>query len=130
MPMMMNSDLSRLLKSQEIRRALRPKKLDASKRKVLKKNPLKNIRIMFRLNPYYQTQKRQALLQEERAVAQKKAYMDKKRGIVPAEEPAAKVQKGKGKGKAKAAVKAQPKAPAKAPAKAQAKAPAKGKGKK
>merc|ERR1711962_252940 len=96
MPMMMNSDLHRLLKSQAIVKALRPKKLDGSTRKVMKKNPLKNIRVMFKLNPYAQTQKRQAKLTEERAKARRQAHYDKKRGITPADPPAKKTQpKGK-----------------------------------
>jgi len=86
MPMMTNSDLHRLLKSQEIRRSLRPKKSDGNKRRVLKKNPLRNIRIMFKLNPYAQTQKRHAKLQEERSRACKQALLAKKRGIAPAAE--------------------------------------------
>merc|ERR1711970_1351383 len=84
MPMMMNSDLHRLLKSQAIVKALRPKKLDGSTRKVMKKNPLKNIRVMFKLNPYAQTQKRHAKLQEEKARAGKKAA-GKKAAEKPAE---------------------------------------------
>ncbi|CAK6447988.1 unnamed protein product [Pipistrellus nathusii] len=48
---MLNTDLSRILKSPEIQRALRaPRK--KIHRRVLKKNPLKNLRIMLKLNPY------------------------------------------------------------------------------
>jgi len=102
MPMMMNSDLNRLLKSQEIRRALRPKKLDANQRKVLKKNPLRNVRVMFKLNPYSKTEKRQAKLAEERARARRQAHYDKKRGIAPADPPAEKAAEApKASGKAK-----------------------------
>ena len=48
---MLNTDLSRILKSPEIQKALRApcKKIH---RRVLKKNPLKNLRIMLKLNPY------------------------------------------------------------------------------
>jgi len=126
MPMMMNSDLHRLLKSQAIVKALRPKKLDGSTRKVMKKNPLKNIRVMFKLNPYAQTQKRHAKLQEEKARASRKAHVDKKRGIVPAEEkPEVKPAEKKPAGKKAAGKKAAEK-PAEA-SKAKGKKPAKGK---
>merc|ERR1719357_1866672 len=99
MPMMTNSDLNRLLKSQEIRRALRPKKLDANKRKVLKKNPLKNIRVMFKLNPYAKTQKRQAKLAEERSKAKKQAKATEVPKTKEKKEPKGKGKEPKGKGK-------------------------------
>ena len=48
---MLNTDLSRILKSPETQKAPRApcKKIH---RRVLKKNPLKNLRIMLKLNPY------------------------------------------------------------------------------
>ncbi|XP_056668332.1 60S ribosomal protein L4-like [Monodelphis domestica] len=51
---MTNTDLTRILKSPEIHRALHApcKKIH---RRVLKKNPLKNLRIMVKLNPYAKT---------------------------------------------------------------------------
>ncbi|XP_060931973.1 large ribosomal subunit protein uL4-like isoform X1 [Limanda limanda] len=50
---MTNTDLSRILKSEEIQKALSaPSKIN---RRVLKKNPLKNLRIMLKLNPYAKT---------------------------------------------------------------------------
>ncbi|XP_783473.1 60S ribosomal protein L4 [Strongylocentrotus purpuratus] len=97
MPKMTNTDLRRLLRSQEIRRSLRKVNTTSSKRKVLKKNPLKNARVMFKLNPYAKAQKRNAKLDEERALAKRQEILDKKRGVKKAA-PAA-----KGKGKAKAA---------------------------
>ncbi|KAG2470997.1 RL4B protein, partial [Polypterus senegalus] len=58
---MTNTDLSRILKSQEIQKALRApnKKIH---RRVLKKNPLKNLRVMLKLNPYAKTARRNAIL--------------------------------------------------------------------
>ena len=54
---MLNTDLSRILKSPEIQRALRaPRK--KIHRRVLKKNPLKNLRLMLKLNPYAKTMRR------------------------------------------------------------------------
>lgn len=57
---MNNSDLSRLLRADEVQRVLKPKSLER-KRKVLKRNPLKCQRTMHRLNPYAAVQKRAAL---------------------------------------------------------------------
>merc|ERR1712000_427013 len=53
MPKMANTDLSKLLKSEEIRKV---------KRAVVKTNPLKNIRTMLQLNPYAAVQKKNAEL--------------------------------------------------------------------
>merc|ERR1711862_486293 len=83
MPKMTNTDLARLLKS-EIQNAVRAPIKD-KKRPVLKKNPLKNMRTMIRLNPYAAVQKRNALLPEEKRKAAKQAILDKRRGITPAE---------------------------------------------
>lgn len=59
-PKMTNSDLGRLLRADEVQRVLREKNHDR-KRRVLKRNPLKNIRVMERLNPYAAVEKRAAL---------------------------------------------------------------------
>ncbi|KAK7812678.1 hypothetical protein U0070_016148 [Myodes glareolus] len=62
---MMNTDLSRILKSPEIQRSLRaPRK--KIQRRVLKKNPLKNLRIMLKLNPYAKTMRRNTILRQAR----------------------------------------------------------------
>ena len=79
MPKMTNTDLRRLLRSQEIRRQLRPVNRTTNKRKVLKKNPLKNARVMFKLNPYAKSTKRSAKLAEERSKRQD--VVDKKREV-------------------------------------------------
>jgi large subunit ribosomal protein L4e len=60
-PIMTNSDLGRLLKAFEIQSVLRAPIKRQARRKV-KKNPLKNIGLMSRLNPYAAVQKRQTLL--------------------------------------------------------------------
>uniref|UniRef100_A0A8C5XI04 Large ribosomal subunit protein uL4 n=1 Tax=Microcebus murinus TaxID=30608 RepID=A0A8C5XI04_MICMU len=55
----------RILKSPEIQRALRaPRK--KIHRRVLKKNPLKNLRIMLKLNPYAKTMHRNTILRQAR----------------------------------------------------------------
>jgi len=110
MPKMSNTDLARLLKSTEIQQAIRPPKRDKN-RKVLKKNPLKNIRTLQRLNPYAAVQRRNAILTEEKRKREKQIAMDKRRGIVTTAEVSGKARprklvgkdkkaaKGKGKGK-------------------------------
>ncbi|KAK0685780.1 RL4 protein, partial [Pygoscelis papua] len=58
---MTNTDIGRIMRSQEIQKALRaPKK--KIRRRVLKKNPLKNLRIMIKLNPYAKTMRRNTIL--------------------------------------------------------------------
>jgi len=84
MPKMTNTDLSRLLKSEEIQQVLRAPKRDHRSRKVLKKNPLKNRRIMQRLNPYSAVQRRNAILTEEKRKRAKQAILDQRRGIATA----------------------------------------------
>ncbi|KAG8574962.1 hypothetical protein GDO81_009401 [Engystomops pustulosus] len=68
---MSNTDLSRILKSQEIQKALRAP-IRKVKRRELKKNPLKNLRIMLRLNPYAKTAKRNAILRQAQNVKKRK----------------------------------------------------------
>ncbi|KAG8128256.1 putative 60S ribosomal protein [Naja naja] len=58
---MTNTDLGRILKSQEIQKALRPLKKTIHRR-VLKKNPPKNLRIMVKLNPCAKTMRRNTIL--------------------------------------------------------------------
>uniref|UniRef100_A0A8C7SV58 Large ribosomal subunit protein uL4 C-terminal domain-containing protein n=2 Tax=Oncorhynchus mykiss TaxID=8022 RepID=A0A8C7SV58_ONCMY len=74
---MTNTDLSRILKSEEIQKALRApnKKI---RRRVLKKNPLKNLRIMMKLNPYAKTARRQAILLHDPAIKAKMLKPKKK----------------------------------------------------
>jgi len=61
--MMTNSDLGRLLKAFEIQSVLRPPVKRQARRKI-KKNPLKHIGLMARLNPHAAVQKRRTLLQQ------------------------------------------------------------------
>merc|ERR1712147_445993 len=61
MPKMAVTDLSKLLKSEEIRKVLRAPNRKV-KRAVVKTNPLKNVRTMLQLNPYAAVQKKNAEL--------------------------------------------------------------------
>jgi len=83
MAKMANTDLSRLLKSEEIQAALRAPKKEKLRR-VLKKNPLKNARVMQRLNPYAAVAKRNAILTEQARAKAKQELIAKKRGLASA----------------------------------------------
>merc|ERR1711942_242909 len=58
-PIMANADLQRILQADEVKAALKPRRA-ATKRVTVKKNPLKNIKTMLKLNPYAAVQKRAA----------------------------------------------------------------------
>jgi large subunit ribosomal protein L4e len=77
---MSNTDLSRLLKADEIKAVLR-----APQKKVLRRvrrhNPLNNAKAMLRLNPYAAVLKRQAILSSNKRALDREADLAKKRGI-------------------------------------------------
>lgn len=75
---MVNADLARIINSDEIQSVVRPIKKEV-KRAPLKKNPLKNLNTMLRLNPYAKTARRMSLLAEAQRVKSKKEKLDKKR---------------------------------------------------
>merc|ERR1712113_1352895 len=105
-PKMAVTDLSKLLKSEEIRKVLRAPNRKVN-RAVLKMNPLKNVKAMLQLNPYEAVSKRNALLISKSRAAAKVAAADKKAGKKAKPDPLAKrraalAKKGKaGKGKKK-----------------------------
>jgi len=74
---MTNTDLSRILKSDEIHKALRAPNTK-TRRRVLKKNPLKNLRVMMKLNPYAKTYRRLAILAHNPAIKEKMLKSKKK----------------------------------------------------
>lgn len=59
-PKMTNSDLGRLLKADEVQRVLRPPRRVRGRR-VFKRNPLKSVRTLLKLNPYAAVVKRAGL---------------------------------------------------------------------
>lgn len=62
------SDVTRLINSDEIQSIVRPAGQATQKRPFTqKKNPLKNKAVLFRLNPYAKTLRRQELLKQEKA---------------------------------------------------------------
>ena len=70
MPKMAVTDLSKLLKSEEIRKVLRAPNRKV-RRSVVKTNPLKNVRTMLQLNPYAAVQKKEATLTLAKHMAKK-----------------------------------------------------------
>merc|ERR1712072_1332972 len=98
------TDLSKLLKSEEIQKVLRAPNRKVTKA-VVKTNPLKNVRTMLQLNPYAAVQKKQAELGLAAKMAKKEAAKAKAAGqkapVDKLAKRAAAVMKKSGKGKMK-----------------------------
>lgn len=80
MPKMGNTDLSRLLKSEEIQKVLKPAKKKVVRR-VRRLNPLRNTKAMLRLNPYAAVLKRNAILTAQKRMKKRAEELAKKRGV-------------------------------------------------
>jgi len=79
-PKMANTDLSRLLKSEEIRKVLKaPNKTIVRHRRRL--NPLVNKRALVKLNPYAEVVKRRAILAQEKRKSLRTVETAKRRGL-------------------------------------------------
>ncbi|CAK1592330.1 unnamed protein product [Parnassius mnemosyne] len=92
-PKMANTDLTRLLKSEEIRKVLRApnKRVIRSPRKL---NPLTNSKAMLRLNPFSAVLRRKAVLDQQRKNNQRALALAEKRGIkLSSKDPAVKAEK-------------------------------------
>jgi len=76
--LMTNSDLNRLVNSDEVQSIVRAPK-DSHARAPLKKNPLKNLGAMLKLNPYAKTATRMQLLAEKKRASTKTAKLEKAR---------------------------------------------------
>jgi len=74
---MSNADLARIINSDEVQSALRPKK--GATGHIRKRNPLKNLGFLLRLNPYAKAIKRSELLAKERRAKAKAAIVEAKR---------------------------------------------------
>ncbi|KAF5175657.1 60S ribosomal protein L4 [Thalictrum thalictroides] len=85
---MVNADLGRLINSDEVQSVVKPIEKEV-KRAVMKKNPLKNLNVLLKLNPYAKTARRMSLLAEAQRVKAKKEKLEKKRKAIPKEEAAA-----------------------------------------
>lgn len=100
-PKMTNTDLTRILLSDEVQAVIRaPKRtLIRSQRKL---NPLVNKKIMASLNPFDAVLKKISKAKQAKRLREKQAIIDKKRGIKPAPAPIKKVKKSKAKKEAAA----------------------------
>merc|ERR1712170_124823 len=67
---MVNSDITRIINSDEVQSKVKPADTIVTRRR-LKKNPLKNLGVKVRLNPYALTLRRSELLAQERREASK-----------------------------------------------------------
>jgi len=81
-PSMSNSDLGRIINSEEVQSQLRSKHVRC--RTGRKKNPFKNFQFMLKLNPYAKTLKRSRLVSAMRAQKAKAAATEAKRKGVKA----------------------------------------------
>lgn len=123
-PKMSNTDLSRLLKSDEIKNVLRaPQKKIV--RRVRRLNPLNNAKAMLKLNPYAAVTKRAAILSTQKRQLQRDENLAKKRGItLPTDHPVIRSAKLQARRKA-SIMKSKSLKPKKVAKKPAAKAPAK-----
>jgi large subunit ribosomal protein L4e len=78
-PVMSNPNLARIINSDEVQSALRPRNIVPARRAPLKKNPLKNLGVMVRLNPYAVTKRRNQIRQEQARNAKKNELLAQKR---------------------------------------------------
>jgi len=69
MSTMTNADLTRVINSDEVQSVLRPAKQVTKAHANLKKNPLKNLGVMVKLNPYAMNLRRAELLGQEKRAA-------------------------------------------------------------
>uniref|UniRef100_A0A023FK19 Putative ribosomal protein n=1 Tax=Amblyomma cajennense TaxID=34607 RepID=A0A023FK19_AMBCJ len=79
-PQMTNSDINRILKSEEIRHILRAPQRRVTRR-TQKKNPLKNANAMLRLNPYAAVTRRAAVLLNQKRKLKRQLLIAEKKGV-------------------------------------------------
>ena len=79
-PKMANTDLTRLLKSEEIRKVLRDPRKKVFRR-VRRLNPLSNVRQLIKLNPYAEVLRRRATLAAEKRTIAKSLNAAKKKNV-------------------------------------------------
>lgn len=80
-PMVSNPDITRIINSDEIQSVVRTAGPSKQKRAITKKNPLKNLNVMLRLNPHAQAVKRAELLHAEKVKSGKVAKNSAKKTV-------------------------------------------------
>jgi len=83
---MTNADLGRIINSDEVQSVVRPKK-PRTKVVTHRKNPLKNLGVMIKLNPHSRTAKRRAILEARKNIAKKVAAVEAKKKGTKAQKP-------------------------------------------
>lgn len=99
-PWMTNTDLARIINSDEVQAALRPKK-PQQRITTHKKNPLKNLGVGIRLNPHMKTSRRRQLLTDEARRKKKAELLEAKRKGIAKKSDAQKKEKATAKRVAK-----------------------------
>jgi len=85
-PLLTNADINRIVNSDEVLAAIRPKK-QRSRPSGHRKNPLKNLGFMTKLNPYAKEERRQKILYEQSRLKAKAEQLERKRkGEAPTKE--------------------------------------------
>jgi len=79
-----SADIQRVINSDDVQKALRRKRKPSAFTYRHKKNPLRNLREMIRLNPYQKSVTRRALLVQAERAAGKAEFVAKKRAAVSA----------------------------------------------
>lgn len=86
-PMMANADVARLINSDEVQSVVRPPKEAAIKARPLKKNPLKNLGALVKLNPHAIVTRRNAVLAADRRGKARAEKLEKLRAGKPTGAP-------------------------------------------
>jgi len=81
-PLLSNADITRIINSDEVQSSLR-EKIPQQKVHPRKKNPLKNLGFMIKLNPYAKTLRRRDILAKEKREKKKADIVASKRKIDP-----------------------------------------------
>ncbi|KAG8098543.1 hypothetical protein GUJ93_ZPchr0013g34411 [Zizania palustris] len=84
-PKMANADLSRLINSDEVQSVVKPINKEV-KRREARRNPLKNVAAVLKLNPYFGTARKMAALAEAARIKAKNEKLDSKRTKLSPEE--------------------------------------------
>lgn len=84
-PLLTNADVARIINSDEVQSTLRAK-IPNKRVHVHRKNPLKNLGFLIKLNPYAKSLRRKELVQQEQRAKSRAALLEAKRkGVKPAD---------------------------------------------
>jgi large subunit ribosomal protein L4e len=92
-PLLTNADIGRIINSDEVQSALRPKQKSV-RVPTIKHNALTNLTFRIKLNPYAKTERRRRLLAEEQRLKKKAELVDAKRKGIVTKDPKRAKKKG------------------------------------